>query len=208
MKLQELANLCTWEDVSMSFTKLYAEEKENLIGYEHIFYKMLDIKPKETKMRLCIDWMIYDDILKEPLEPKDHWAHVYGRDGVLNKDQDDFKYISDNSNLDDPNDFGNQEITWALEFLKWGEWADMEVKADNSNHTFSNEDIISHALYEMTFMGFTEDKIKDQKDELDKSKDDYEKWKAEGTLDDHYTTFKSVDELMKSIDEMEDEEDE
>ena len=55
---------------------------------------------------------------------------------------------------------------WALSFCPWAEWLGMEV-CQATLEAFSLSQIVANCLHEMTFFGFTEEKIKGQRDELD-----------------------------------------
>ena len=55
---------------------------------------------------------------------------------------------------------------WALSFCPWAEWLGMEVCTETME-AFSSSQIVANCLHEMTFFGFTEEKIKGHRDELD-----------------------------------------
>ena len=55
---------------------------------------------------------------------------------------------------------------WALSFCPWTEWLGMEV-CQATLEAFSVSQIVANCLHEMTFFGFTEEKIKGHRDELD-----------------------------------------
>ena len=55
---------------------------------------------------------------------------------------------------------------WALSFCPWAEWLGMEVCAETME-AFTSSQIVANCLHEMTFFGFTEEKIKGHRDELD-----------------------------------------
>ena len=55
---------------------------------------------------------------------------------------------------------------WALSFCPWREWLGMEV-CQETLERFSPSQIVANCLHEMTFFGFTEEKIKGHRDELD-----------------------------------------
>ena len=63
--------------------------------------------------------------------PGDWYAHVSGWDG---------------------------EQTWGLELTDWHMWLDMEIDED-SYKEFNEVDIIVHILWEMTFFGFSNEKV-------------------------------------------------
>jgi hypothetical protein len=68
---------------------------------------------------------------------------------------------------DEPPSTPEVNNSYALEFTPWAEWLGMEIN-NEAFEKFTEPEILSHILYEMTFMGFDEEKILNQKQELDK----------------------------------------
>lgn len=103
---------------------------------------------------MCI---VIEDIFDE--YEKEYYAHVSGTDGTLNKESDSEHFKDDK--------VGNQEVSYAIEFIDWSEWLDMDVD-QKSLSKYSELDIIGHCLWEMTFYGFTQDDIKKAIDTIGK----------------------------------------
>lgn len=59
----------------------------------------------------------------------------------------------------------NDNKKYALDFVKWEIWLGSEIAKDVLNK-FTNEEIISHCLFEMTFDGFSQNQIQEKKNEL------------------------------------------
>jgi len=57
--------------------------------------------------------------------------------------------------------------SYALEYTPWSEWLGYEV-AQNVLKKMSKEEIVAHCLWEMTFMGFTQNKIRRKLNSLKK----------------------------------------
>jgi len=53
-----------------------------------------------------------------------------------------------------------EEIGYAIEYTKWNEWLGMEL-TENSLIDYSELDIITHCLWEMTWTGFEEEEIEE-----------------------------------------------
>ena len=213
MKLCELVSKYEWKSISPRLTALYPDQNHVLDGYEHVFNMLKSKTPNDTKMRICIDWTTYDDIMKAELPKDECYAHVYGKNGDLNKSDEQWdmwlaKYKDDPERLVEFKESGNKEVRWAIEFSKWEEWAGMEIEADP---IFNDEDIIMHVMWEMTFMGFTEETIQEEMDIIDSRKAELDKWTEEGTLDEHTTSFDTAEEFTdwctNLIDEKEDDTD-
>ena len=81
MKLKELIAKYNWNDVYSNFIQLYPEQEKNIEGYKQVFEELHTMKPVETKMRIVIE-DIYDEYDKE------HYTHVSGKDGTLNRESD------------------------------------------------------------------------------------------------------------------------
>lgn len=64
---------------------------------------------------------------------------------------------------------------WALSFCPWAEWLGMEV-CQATLEAFSASQIVANCLHEMAFFGFTEEKIRQQMEELDASIKDAEEY--------------------------------
>ena len=60
-----------------------------------------------------------------------------------------------------------EQQSYALEFTPWSEWLGCEVDK-NVLKKMSEEEIIAHCLWEMTFMGFTQNKIRRKLNSLKK----------------------------------------
>lgn len=57
---------------------------------------------------------------------------------------------------------------YAIDFLRWSEWVNMNVEKDTLE-SFTSEEICAAALYEMTFHGYTEEKVEKEYSYLEKS---------------------------------------
>ena len=69
----------------------------------------------------------------------------------------------------------NEEETYSLgiEFTPWRQWLGMHVNKQ-SLIAFSELEIIVHCLYEMTFVGFSEEAIQERMSKIEKSKKERE----------------------------------
>jgi hypothetical protein len=152
MKFKELIDKYDWDEVRSAFLQLYPDQEENIEGYKQVFSELRTIKPVETKMRIVIE-----DVFDE--YDKGYHVHVSGKDGTLNKESNPEHFKDD--------ELGNQEVSYGIEFTDWGEWLAMEIDHE-SLARYSELDIIAHCLWEMTFYGFTREKIKKQLTQLEK----------------------------------------
>ncbi len=89
-------------------------------------------------------------------------------------DFDDEEYLDiSGRKKNESKDLKEQEVSYALEFTRWSEWLGMQIDM-TSIKNFTELEIISRCLFEMTFMGFDENEIQE---ELNKIIDTFEECK-------------------------------
>ncbi len=71
----------------------------------------------------------------------------------------------------------SRQQSYAIEFTPWSEWLGLEVGNQVLKKIPKNE-IIAHCLWEMTFMGFTQDKIRKKLNALKKQSRDIKEGKV------------------------------
>lgn len=165
MKFSTLVRTNSWLSLKQTFPNLYPKEKNHLDGYEQVFKSLLLLTPVPSKMSIQIQ-VITDDFDGE------EYVHVSGID---------------------KNDKG--ETSWAIEFVPWEEWLDMEMDEDSLKH-FTEPEILCHCLYEMTFMGFDQKGIQSQLQEMN---EDVEALKNM-TEEERQKNSLSMDDLKKRLD--------
>ncbi|NLO51569.1 MAG: hypothetical protein GX103_10490, partial [Bacteroidales bacterium] len=80
-------------------------------------------------------------------------------------------------------------------------WLGMEISQESLQH-FSELEIISHCLYEMTFVGFEEEEIQKELNSLEKSIEEYKNM----TDEEKKANTISLEELLKDLENDESEE--
>ena len=85
----------------------------------------------------------------------------------------------------------SRQQSYAIEFTPWSEWLGLEVGNQVLNK-IPKDEIIAHCLWEMTFMGFTQDKIRKKLNALKKQSRDIKEGKVKTIL------FEEVMLLLKS----------
>lgn len=159
MKFKELIDKYNWDDVCSTLRQLYPDQGKNIEGYKQVFSELQAIKPVETEMRIVLE-DVFDECDKE------YYTHVSGKDGTLNKESDPQHFKDD--------ELGNQEVSYGIELTDWDKWLAMEIDHE-SLVRYSELDIIGHCLWEMTFYGFTQEKIKKQLAQLEKEAEEAKK---------------------------------
>lgn len=140
MTFKEIVEHNDWASVEPIFQRLYSDELSNVPGYEKVFSELKLLKAIKTDIIILFskEWNKFDKL---------EYIHVSGYD----------------RNKENPN---NKTIeTLAIEFSPWEEWLGMEIDKETLN-SFSEIEILCHCLYEMTFFGFNQSKIKKKLDQI------------------------------------------
>lgn len=167
MKFGELLKEYSWDDVALALLRVYPDEDKNIEGYKHVFDTLQTLSPTKTNMRIVIE---------NALDPstKEYYPDVSGKNGTLVKE--DSPYTEDDTT-------GNQEQTYGIEFQEWSEWLGMELDP-STLEKFSEEEIIAHCLWEMTFFGYTQEEIQKTFDEIKEARDNID-----------FDSFSDIDDL-------------
>jgi len=157
MKLAEVIEKVSWAETKACLLWNYADAEKSMAGYERVFCELRKLQPTSTSMRIFIRKTFREGLDDEP------FTEVVGKNGTLNKELEDFKYL----NKSEDSEYANSEIEYALDFHPWEEWLGMEV--DTATHQkYAYPEILAHCLWEMTFMGFDQDTIREEKQELER----------------------------------------
>ncbi|MCZ4319045.1 hypothetical protein O4H26_08590 [Aequorivita viscosa] len=132
MTLKELIQNYSWPSIYSKFLEIYPEAEKGLQGYKTVFEKLSNMKAEPIDMAIAIT-------KEKDMIDGDYFIDVVG------------KY----NNPTTP----EEKYPQGIEFLPWRQWLGMNIDK-NSLMNFSEQEIIVHCLYEMTFEGFNEDEIK------------------------------------------------
>ncbi len=163
MKLEELVDKHTWDDVWAALIRLYPDQDKSLEGYRYVFATLRTLQPAESKMRICLADVPEGD-------GGESYTDVSGRNGSLRKDNNPDFFQDDET--------GNQEEAWGLDFVDWAEWLSMTIDPDTLAR-YPQADILAHCLWEMTFYGYTPEDIKKKIEELDRDMESGDRVPAE-----------------------------
>ena len=146
MKLGDLINTTHWLSVELTLLELYPNVKEMIEEHRNVYEKLEQLEPEHCNMEIVLS-ECKDDFDDEP----EVYIDVSGRKPkVVNS------------------------ISYALEFTEWKKWLGMEL-AYETIANFSELEIITHCLYEMTFVDYEESEIQEQFDNIKNVADKYEK---------------------------------
>jgi hypothetical protein len=115
---------------------------------------------------------------------------------VVAQQKDDFdgeEYVDVSGKYKHPKN-EEEKFSQAIEFTAWSKWLGMDISEESLLH-FSELEIISHCLYEMTFVGFEEEEIQEEFNTIENSIEDYKNMTNEEK--DANTT--SLEDLLKDF---------
>ncbi len=138
MKLIELVNQVDWNEIASRITELYPDQVKSLDGFKKVYCLLPSLVPVKSELTIKVE------TIKDDLEGVEY-VHVCGF----------------YANSDKP------ELTYSLMVYKWVEWIGMEV-SEESLQNFEPLDSLCHILWEMTFVGYDEDKIERFSADLEK----------------------------------------
>ena len=89
-----------------------------------------------------------------------------------------------------------EEKKYGLDFSPNAEWVGFEVVVSDDLKGLDIDELVCHILWEMSFYGDDESK-QEHLEEIKRRTKEIEKWREEGTLDQHTLTMEEVDERIK-----------
>lgn len=152
----------------MTILELYPDIKNVIEEHKKVFEKIKLLEPESYEMEIVL--AEYEDNYDEEITT---YVDVSGR--KLNKVETE---------------------SYALEFTEWKKWLGMKL-AKETVKNFTELEIISHCLYEMTFVDFEENEIQEQFDIIKNAESEYMNLTEEERKD---ITI-SLEELMKQLKE-------
>ena len=161
MHLFHLIRVTDWPDVERSLVQHYPDACELTEGYRETYFHLRHLEPVATAMRLCVRATF------RPGLDEESFLEVIGRNGTLNRDLEDFKYLG----KAEDSSYASSEAEFALDLEPWTEWLGMEIDADTLAK-YSPSDLVAHCLWEMTFCGFDETAIDAQRTEIQRRVDE------------------------------------
>ena len=140
MKFKNLIKTNAWLSIEMVLLQLYPDEQKNITAYEKVFKALQLMEPVGCDISIVVS---NEQDAFDGLE----YVNVSGRE---------------NNPKEDPDKLTD---SLAIEFTPRNEWLGMDID-ENTLQDFTELEIITHCLYEMTFMGFEEAEIQAEIDRL------------------------------------------
>ena len=138
MKLAEIISRYAWAEVEPVYLRLYPKEKRRRKKVREAFEYIRSLKPADSNMRIHIEFR--DD-------EEGGYHDVLGKDGTVRAD--------------------GQEESYAIFLVDWDEWLGMEIEADILKK-YSELEILCHIFWEMTWSGYSMEKVKKYRKRLDR----------------------------------------
>ena len=167
MKLGEIVNTNNWLSVELTLLKLYPDQQDNIQTYRRVYSLLREMEPEKSEIEIIID----QEINEETQEPV--IGDVYGVD---NESKNKITKVV------------------ALEFTSRKKWLGMSI-SEHTQKEFAELEIISHCLYEMTYMGYNEEEIQKEFSKIKKMVAEYKKMDPE----EKKLNTKSIDEFLRDL---------
>ncbi len=161
MKFGELIDSISWDELKDE-PLLYVSDDEEYRKRESeefllMFSRLIRMEPVETDMRIVIKETY---ILEDPDEIEEYDETVpmaYGRNGTLNKDFEDFEYLTKSN---DP-EFANAEADYNLQCVAWEKWLGMEIDRQTLE-SYTPTQIAACCMVDMSLFGFERELVYDE----------------------------------------------
>jgi len=186
VKLSKLIETLDWSEVKASLIGWSPFAKKYINGYQHVFIELQKLISIRSEMRIVVYEAFWEEVDEEPN------VEVVGRNGALNRDQKDFQYMEEHAE----SEYANAETNFSLSFKPWEEWLGMEVDPC-SFENYTKSQIVAYCIRDMAFYGFEQSQIQAEKDELQKS---FDEWHAM-TDEEREKNSVSMEDMRKKIEE-------
>lgn len=169
MKLFELIQTNNWLSVKETLLSLYPDQEEGISAYQKVFSQLLQMNSNASQMEI---------VMKEYYDEEAYGKSYVDVSGSMLKGTEE-----------------EMSYSYAIEFEPWENWLGMSIN-ETSLKEFTELEIISHCLFEMTFMGYDENEIQGFKSKVEKSIDDYKLMTKE-----EKSKLKSIDDLLSELED-------
>lgn len=137
-RLSDILKEVEFEDVFTALCHWYSDQEGSKEGYRKVFNTISSMRPKKHNLN-----DLFIDITKAIDE------------------YDNSEYIDVSGTYV----IGHDNKSYGIEFCNWNDWISMFITQESID-TFTNEEIVAGCLYEMTFFGFEEEKVKEEEKKL------------------------------------------
>jgi hypothetical protein len=157
MTFAELISSVSWAELKAALVWLFPDEEGCLSNYHQVFRELRRMKAEPNPMRIAIECRPIPGLDQEPV------PEVIGRDGTLNCNLEDYKYLGKQATLA----YGAEETTWTLSLQPWRMWLGMSVEPKTLDE-YTPAQAVAYCLNDMTFHGFSEAESREFGEELER----------------------------------------
>ena len=170
-ELLEHASAGTMFSIVSRLLDLYPNQKGNADAYFIAVGELLSLEPGDPDgFSLHITMETEPGLFDDPDDFKP-WAHVFGKNGDTQRDTDEDGYLLPDDPTPEQLEWYDTEATWAMELSAWEDLLAMEVVTE-----IPLLDALSHILWEITFFGYSNAKVKERDAQFSR---DYEDMREE-----------------------------
>ena len=155
MTFAELIAETSWAEVKAALLWLYPDQGQYVPDYRNVFRELRRIRPEPDQMRIAIECRTIPGFDEGPA------PEVIGRNGTLNRDLNDFKFLG----TDATPEYGAEEAVWSLSLRARRNWLGMTIEPSTLAE-YSPAQVVAQCLNEMTFHGFSEAENREVREEL------------------------------------------
>ena len=152
-RLADLLKEVSFDPVFYKLCHWFNDQEGSRNGYESVFNKLVLMNPKKHRLD---DLFIEIHIVKE--DDGSEWLNVSGV-SVL----------------------GSDTTSYGIEFNPWRDWVSSFI-TQKTLDTLDKENIVAACLYEMTFFGFEEQRVQDEKNKIFNSIEECKKAVKDGKI--------------------------
>jgi len=167
MTFKKLLQSNSWLSVAEILLELYPDEATNISGYQEVFEKLLFMNAGDSEITICV---------------------VHQKD-----DFDGEQYVDVSGKYEFPKN-EEEKFSQAIEFSTWDKWLGMKISQE-SLLVFTELEIISHCLFEMTFVSFEEEDIQEKLNSIQKNIEDYKNM----TDEEKQANTTSIEDLLEGL---------
>ena len=149
MKLIHIIKTYNWLSVELTLLLLYPDQETMVDDYRNAFEKLKFLEPEENDMSIVLTENYCDS-----------------------DDENETRTYVDVSGIKKEKDPNSMTNSYAIEFVEWKKWLGMDL-APETTKKFSDLEIIAHCLYEMTFIAYNDEEIKEQFDTVNDKIEEY-----------------------------------
>lgn len=150
MRLAQIFEVTDWAAVREVICRCYSENMEMLAPFGSAYTQIRSLHPTDTAMQIHIVTNSDSDA------SGDAGINVFGKDGSFFEHQ---VHLPESERV---------EARYNLSCTKWEEWLGMEVSKDSMSR-FAPSEVVAHCLWEMTYLGFSQEAIQRRVDDLNQT---------------------------------------